>query len=356
MRPTPPAARKVDHVRVIQWTTGKVGKLSLRGILDDPRLELAGVYAYSDDKVGVDAGRLCGRPDTGVLATADIDALLALDADTVIYTPFMADLDHATRLLASGLDVISTNLFLNVGGIQGETERKLAAACERGNSSLHITGINPGWVNAVTTALTAVCRDIRSISIFESADVSVYESAETWQALGISRPEATPELIEIAKLWMSTFRDSVRRMGVALGYEFDDMDFSIEYATAAETVDLGWIRIEKDTIAAVRGGWAGTVGEKSVVRSNVAWYLTEKLNESWEFDDDHYHIVIEGEPEVRTRIRFVPPDSWGNHEWDTMTAMPAVNAVFDVARAPAGISTLKEVGLPCAPADLWLSR
>src|SRR5689334_11388152 len=74
------------------------------------------------------------------------------------------------------------------------------------------------------------------------------------------------------------------------------------------------------------------------------------------FDDDHYHIVIEGEPEVRTRIRFVPPDSWGNHEWDTMTAMPAVNSVFDVARAPAGISTLKEVGLPCAPADLWLSR
>ena len=109
-------------MRVIQWTTGKVGKLSLRGILDDPRLELVGLYAYSDDKVGKDAGALCGRPDTGVLATADIDALLALEADTVVYTPFMADLDHVTRLLDSGLDVISTNLFLNVGGIQGETK------------------------------------------------------------------------------------------------------------------------------------------------------------------------------------------------------------------------------------------
>jgi hypothetical protein len=56
----------VKKLRVIQWTTGKVGKLSLRAILDDPRLELAGVYAYSKDKAGVDAGKLCGRPDCGV--------------------------------------------------------------------------------------------------------------------------------------------------------------------------------------------------------------------------------------------------------------------------------------------------
>src|SRR4051794_33437927 len=58
-------ARGVEELRVIQWTTGKVGKLSLRGVIDDPRLELVGVFAYSEDKAGVDAGPLCGRPDTG---------------------------------------------------------------------------------------------------------------------------------------------------------------------------------------------------------------------------------------------------------------------------------------------------
>ena len=342
-------------MRVIQWTTGKVGKLSLRGILDDPRLELAGVYAFSQDKAGTDAGTLCGRPDTGITATTDIDALLGLGADTVIYTPFMADLDHVVRMLESGHDVISTNLFLNVGGIQGETKEALAAACERGKSSLLITGINPGWVNAVATALTAVCRDVQCVSIYESADVSVYESAETWQALGISLKEVTPELAEIAKIWMSTFRDSVQRMGVALGFTFTDLDFEIEYATASETVDLGWLHIEKDTIAALRGAWKGKVDGKTVVNSSVAWFLTKKLNGDWTFDDDHYNVIIDGEPAVHTRIRFVPPETWGNHEWDTMTAMPAVNAVFDVAEAPPGILTLKDVGLPCAPAGVWLS-
>ncbi len=344
----------MDKRRVIQWTTGKVGKLSLRGIIDDPRLELVGVYAYSEDKAGADAGPLCGRPDTGVLATTDIDALIALDADTVLYTPFMADLDHAVRLLSSGLDVISTNLFLNVGGIQGETKEKLAAACEQGGSSLYITGVNPGWINTMVAAMTAVCRDVQKISITESADVSVYESAETWQALGMGLPEATPEVAALAKFGFSTFADSVERMAAALGFEVDEMEFVIDHQTASETVDLGWFCMEKDTIAAIRGGWNAKVNGKTVLESRVAWYLTRKLNGDWVFDDDHYKVVIQGEPEVHTRIRFVPPEHWGNHEWDTMTAMPAVNAVFNVAAAPAGILHLGDVGLPCAPAGVWL--
>src|SRR5262245_55319256 len=117
--------------RVIQWTTGKVGKLALRGILDDPRLELVGVDAYSADKAGQDAGDLCGRPSTGVKSTNDVDALVTLGADTVIYTPFMADIDHVVKLLESGADVLSTNLFLNYGGVQNEIRDRLEAACKK---------------------------------------------------------------------------------------------------------------------------------------------------------------------------------------------------------------------------------
>lgn len=339
--------------RVIQWTTGKVGRLALRAILDDPRLELAGVYAYSADKSGVDAGKLCGRPNCGVAATQDVDALIACGADTVIYTPFMADLTHVVKLLESGLDVISTNLFLNVGGIQGAVNQQLEAACRRGDSSLYISGINPGWINSMTSALTAICRRVDSVSISESADCSVYESAETWLAMGMSLPEATPQVIETARSWLMSFYDAVQRMAIALDYELDDVEFFIEFATASRKIDLGWFCMEKGTNAAVRGGWNGKVKGRTVVQSRVAWYLTKHLNEGWEFDDDQYHVVIKGEPDVNTRIRFIAPEGWGNNDWDTMTAMPAVNAIFNVKAAPAGILTLKDVGLVCAPAGIW---
>ena len=112
----------MQKLKVIQWTTGKVGKMALRAIFDDPRLELAGVYAHSADKVGQDAGAICGRADCGVAATDDVGALVALGADTVIYAPFEADLSHLVRLLESGSDVISTNLLANLGGIEGEVK------------------------------------------------------------------------------------------------------------------------------------------------------------------------------------------------------------------------------------------
>src|SRR5688572_2456669 len=178
----------MEKLRVIQWTTGKVGKLALRGVLDDPRLELAGVYAYGGDKVGKDAGELCGRPATGITATSDIAELIATGADSVLYTPFMADLDHVVRLLESGLDVVSTNLFSNLGGVRGEVAAALEAACARGGSSLYITGVNPGWVNNLAAALTGVCRDVQLVSIAESANCATYESAETWLSLGFSLP------------------------------------------------------------------------------------------------------------------------------------------------------------------------
>jgi hypothetical protein len=323
----------MGKLRVIQWNTGKVGKHSTRAIIDDPRLKLVGMFAHSPDKVGKDAGELCGRADviTGVKATSDVDALVRMKADTVLYTPFEANLDHAIALLESGKDVVSTNLFLNVGGITGKVKKRLEKACKKGNSSLYITGINPGWVNSITAALTAVCRKVSKVHLIESADCSVYESVETWSFLGIGEPGgATPELLERAQAWLILFRDAVQRIGDAIEVKYDEIEFFCEYATAAETVDLGWFKMEKGTNAALRGGWIGKVGGEERVRLTVIWYLTTKLAEGWEIDPDQHRIEITGEPDVTMRLRYTPTPGWTNHDWDVMTALPAVSALAPV--------------------------
>jgi hypothetical protein len=48
----------------------------------------------------------------------------------------------------------------------------------------------------MTAAVPAVCRDVETASVSESANVSVYESAETWQALGFGLPHVTREVID----------------------------------------------------------------------------------------------------------------------------------------------------------------
>ena len=50
-------------------------------------------------KDGQDVGTLVGPSPSGVTATTDVDALLALDADCVVYSPIFADVGVVTRIL-----------------------------------------------------------------------------------------------------------------------------------------------------------------------------------------------------------------------------------------------------------------
>ncbi len=93
--------------KVIQWATGGVGKAAISYIAAHPQLELVGCWVSSDDKVGRDVGEICGLPALGVIATSDVEVLMALDADCVMYSPVMADRALVSRLLASGKNVVT---------------------------------------------------------------------------------------------------------------------------------------------------------------------------------------------------------------------------------------------------------
>ena len=93
--------------KVIQWATGVVGSAALGGILRHPKLELVGLKVYSDDKNGLDAGDIAGTDATGVIATQDVDAIMAMEADCVLYCPLPWSTTEICRLLESGKHVIT---------------------------------------------------------------------------------------------------------------------------------------------------------------------------------------------------------------------------------------------------------
>ncbi len=117
-------------LRIVQWTTGNVGKRSVRAVATHPDLELVGCYAWSADKVGRDVGELCGIDALGVAATDDVDALLALRPDCVVYNPMWQDVDELVRILDAGVNVVSTAAFINGRGLGADRDR-IVAACER---------------------------------------------------------------------------------------------------------------------------------------------------------------------------------------------------------------------------------
>ena len=140
-------------IRVVQWTTGNVGKQSVEAVLKRPDIELVGCYAWSEDKSGKDIGELCGLAPIGLTATNDIDALLALKPDCVIYNPMWFNVDEMVRILESGANIVATAAFINGQSYPDDGRQRLLDACAKGGSSMFGSGVSPGYIELIAIAL-----------------------------------------------------------------------------------------------------------------------------------------------------------------------------------------------------------
>lgn len=240
-------------LRVIQWTTGNIGRRSLHAIIGRDDMELVGVYAHGAAKVGVDAADLAGWPEpTGVTATDDIDALIALRPDACCYNPLWPDIDELTRLLEAGVNVCSSAAWITGGKQSPEDLDRIRKACAKGNSTIFGSGAR-GVTNTVGMVLSGACERVDEIRITESVDCSTYESAGTQTAMGFSQDPGTPGLAESVRRESEVFAESAAMMADAIGAHLDRMTFDVEFTTATADTDLGFMRIPAGTVAGVYG-------------------------------------------------------------------------------------------------------
>ena len=317
---------------VVQWTTGKTGTAAVKGILDRPDLKLVGCYAWSADKSGVDVGELCGIDSTGVTATNDIDALLALRPDCVSYMPFRPDFDHLERILRAGVNVSTTMYMLSGHGYGSDVHERLVSAALAGGASLYASGIYPGHAPNVALAASAMCRRIDRLSVLESLDVQGYANEQMFRAMGFDADPSDPSAAAACEAACGSFGDQIPVMAHQLGVSIDDVRFTVELAIADRDVDFGFMTLGAGRVAGFRGTIAGMVGERSVVECRFVWKLGEAMTPNWPVTDG-YVIEVEGDPGVRVKIEALE----GHLDGATTTAMPVVNAIPSVVAAPPGI-------------------
>jgi hypothetical protein len=338
-------------LRVVQWTTGNVGRQSAIAIARNPGLELVGCYAWSPDKVGRDVGELCGVEPFGVTATHDVDALLALRPDCVVYNPMWPSTDELVRILEAGIDVVSTAAFIT-GSRLGPDRKRLVDACERGGSSLFGTGVSPGFVELLGIVMAGISDRIDKLTISEAAHTMGYDSPETEKPAGFGRALDDPKLRAMTAEGTAVFGEAVEMVADALGIELDDVVCESEYAAALEDLDLGSWRIAAGCVAGIAASWRGRVGGRTVVELNVRWKKAPVLEPDWQIQDG-WVVEVQGRPTVRTSVQFLPPPDFQAKSLadfmvlgHIMTAMPAVNAIPAVVAASPGIVSYPDLRLP----------
>lgn len=336
--------------RVIVWGVGSIGAEMVRAIIDHrDDLELVGAKVYSEAKNGVDIGELVGRPTTGVTATTDADALVALDVDCVIYTPRHGDLDEVCRLLASGKNVATTVFLFYPPRLAPADRERLEAACLQGNSTLHASGINPGNLSGVLPlALSGMSRTIEKITLQERADMTLYDSTDISfgnMAFGEPLESITVENGGFLASMNSMFVEQIWLLADALHAGIDEVTLTIEPIAAQQDHQIFDRLLRAGTTAGQRWNWVGARNGDAKIEIETLWTVGNEYPEHWPRPEHGWTLTIEGDPSMRTHFltlaSFSRPATIAEHAQagNIATGMQVLNAVAATVRAPAGFAT-----------------
>lgn len=333
------------HYRVVQWASGNIGSRALRAVLEHPDLTLTGLYAHTPDKAGRDAGELCGLGPTGVIATHDIDEIVALGADCVLYMPRACDMDEVCRLLASGANVVTTRgEFHRAASLDPAVRERVEAACESGKSSIHSTGSSPGFITeALPLALSSIQRRLDGLTIEEFADLSQRDSPGLlFDVMGFGKPPAEYDERRLSVV-RDSFGPSLHMVADALSIPLDSVEAEGEVATAPRPVHIAAGTLRPGTVAAQRITVSGLRGGRPLLRFRATWYCATDLDRAWDVRATGWHVTVDGDAPLDIDLRFpVPLDRMAAMS-PSYTANRAVNAVPILCEASPGIRSTADL-------------
>ena len=331
--------------RVAQWATGTIGRRALQGIIGHPNLTLVGVHVYTQEKVGRDAGDLCGLDAIGVTATGSIDEILAVGADCVLYMPRTLDIDEVCRMLASGANIVTTcGQFHHPASMDSAVRAQIEKACATGGTSIHSTGSSPGFISeALPLVVTSIQRQLYSLTIDEYADMSRRDSPELmFDLMGFGRPPAPFEDFR-ADYLRSSFGPSLQLLADAVGLPLDSVQASGELATTERTVRITAGTLEAGTVAAQRITVVGIRDGRPLLSFRATWYCTTELEPNWDVVATGWRVVVDGDAPLDIAIRMPVSLDRMAEVSPAYTANRAVNLVAAVCAAAPGIRSTTDL-------------
>lgn len=341
-----------DPYRVVVWGPGYTGSQSLREIARRPELQLVGCLAYSEAKAGQDALALIGEAPAGVPVVTDKQHIYDMPADVVLYAgralpDEFSRHEEITTLLRSGKNVVTSTAYFFPWQRGEEYVAPLEAACLEGGTTLHGTGVHPGWfAERFALTMTSLCTTVESITLREIVDLS-HHAGEAIAGIGFGM---MPERLgsKTRKTLLSRYYfECIAGLAHLLGLPIEQMTADIRYLTSTREFECAGVIVRDGTIGAVHGMWTGFVDRQPIITIEELWYLDRELvPESVDLtSDDIYEVELKGLPvDVHTRADLSVSerrDVLGIDDRQSganlATAVQLVQTIPSVVAAPPGI-------------------
>lgn len=346
-----------ERKRVVVWGTGNVGRPAIRAVVAHRDLELVGVIVANPAKVGRDAGELAGIPATGVIATDDVSAALADDVDAVVYTatgdtrPDAALVD-LIACLDAGRNVVSTSFYslLHPPSAPRELLDVVEPACASGNSSVFVSGIDPGWaLDILPTLVSGVGAGITEIRVQEVFNYALYDQPEVVrEVIGFGGPMGELPLMLLDFSLQMVWAPMLRVLADFLELELDAITTFVERRPLERSIDVpGMGTFETGTQGAFRFEVRGMVGDRALLVVEHVTRIDDACAPDWPHSSSpggEHRVVMSGHPNLTVSVHGTEPGEPGAAGGGNASAANRiVNAIPAVCAAPPG---------PVSPQDL----
>jgi 2,4-diaminopentanoate dehydrogenase len=342
-------------IKIMVWGPGKLGRIAIWEILQNPAFELVAVGAYSDAKNAVDVGTLLGLDEIGLRASTERDALMTVETDCVIYTAhdrgtYHTD-DEILKLLNAGHNVVTPLPYQNAHLFrEAAFTEKLKQACRTGQSVFHATGIDPDVVSdRVLMALTGLCTDIKSVSMQEYWNCGA-SAPESLRRVGFGDLPDEARAKSLPATIAANFLRSIGRTAEhMLGQPFDELRLVHDYLPAPHDLETD-LPVKAGQVARIAHrveGYIAAKGPHPFYSVEYNWLLDDIMLPVAVAPGQYYKIAIEGRPSVSVSIdlktslegdaRFYEIGSMKSEPSYHATIAPCLQAVAYVCEAPAGI-------------------
>jgi hypothetical protein len=226
----------------------------------------------------------------------------------------------------------------------------LQQACETGNSSLYVNGIDPGYSGdtEVHSALSLVTR-ARSVTVQEIFDYANYDDFEfTGKAMGFGMtPDDEPPMLFLPGVITSMWGGPVRNLAEHLGVELDEVRQRADPWYTPERIECKMATVEPGQMAAARFAVEGVRNGVPVITMEHINRLTAASAPDWDYPPDNHigvhRVVVEGDPRVEINTHVSHPVFDPTDAGCISTAARVVNAIDWICRAPQGLISIEDI-------------
>jgi hypothetical protein len=310
----------------------------------------------SPEKIGKDAGDIIGCEKTGIIASSNLDEILALDADCFCH---MGDaigkgtepVELCNKFLERGTNVVSLSIFpwAHSESCPPEFRDATLEACMKGNSTAFFTGIDPGWATTdLAIAALGTAGRVDTIRLCELGYWGTYDAefaCREYFGFGKEKGEL-PLLISggfLKEMWSPT----VYEVADALGVEIDHLETFFESDCVDYDVETAFGTVKAGTNVVVHFELRGHSNGSPIVIVEHNDLCIRGVGGQWKLPhagtDLAYRVEVRGDPDFDIEFSF------DAREGLRLTANPVVNSIPAVVAASPGLKSPLDISRYASP-------